>query len=103
MMFTSSNQWVLVGLTSSGIGCARATDSGLYTRVAAFQDWIDMNTNHAINKLSLPDLSVSYTTVSAVSSNSSLARAISHANIVQTSTFTILIFLLCCLLSGCSH
>ena len=40
MMFISSNQWILVGITSGGIGCARATSSGLYTRVASFQDWI---------------------------------------------------------------
>ncbi|CAF4831467.1 unnamed protein product [Rotaria sp. Silwood2] len=36
MMFNESNQWVLVGLTSSGIGCARAAYSGMYTRVAAY-------------------------------------------------------------------
>ena len=40
MMFNSNSQWVLIGLTSSGIGCARATNAGLYTRVAAFQSWI---------------------------------------------------------------
>ena len=40
MMFSSSHQWVLVGLTSNGIGCAEANYSGVYTRVAAFQDWI---------------------------------------------------------------
>ncbi|CAF4010081.1 unnamed protein product [Rotaria sordida] len=45
MMFTSSNQWVLVGLTSSGIGCARARYSGIYTRVAVYKDWIQSYTN----------------------------------------------------------
>ncbi|CAF2182438.1 unnamed protein product [Rotaria magnacalcarata] len=45
MMFSSSNQWILVGLTSSGIGCARPQYAGLYTRVAAFQDWINSKTN----------------------------------------------------------
>ncbi len=41
MMFnSSSNQWILVGLTSNGIGCASAAYSGVYTRVAAFEDWI---------------------------------------------------------------
>ncbi|CAF4574215.1 unnamed protein product [Rotaria socialis] len=45
MMFSSSNQWILVGLTSSGIGCARPQYAGLYTRVATFQDWINLNTN----------------------------------------------------------
>ncbi|UJR15740.1 hypothetical protein I4U23_002675 [Adineta vaga] len=40
MMFTASNQWILVGLTSYGNGCARADAMGVYTRVAAYQDWI---------------------------------------------------------------
>jgi secreted trypsin-like serine protease len=35
MMFTSSNQWMLVGLTSYGVGCAEAAYSAVYTRVAA--------------------------------------------------------------------
>ncbi|CAF1143889.1 unnamed protein product, partial [Adineta steineri] len=34
MMFSSSSQWVLVGLTSNGLGCAEAAYSGIYTRVA---------------------------------------------------------------------
>ncbi len=45
MMFTSDNQWVLVGLTSFGYGCARQDYSGVYTRVAAYQDWIKSFTN----------------------------------------------------------
>jgi len=45
MMFSSNNQWILIGLTSNGIGCARANDSGVYTRVAAFQDWIGSTMN----------------------------------------------------------
>jgi len=44
-MFTSTNQWVLVGLTSFGQGCAQVNYSGVYTRVAAFQDWIKSYTN----------------------------------------------------------
>ncbi len=47
MMFTVSNQWVLVGLTSFGNGCAERSSSGVYTRIAAFEDWIRMNTNDA--------------------------------------------------------
>lgn len=40
MMFSSSNQWILVGLTSFGDGCARRNSAGVYTRVASFRDWI---------------------------------------------------------------
>ncbi|CAF1477615.1 unnamed protein product, partial [Rotaria magnacalcarata] len=47
MMFTTSNQWVLVGLTSYGIGCARAAYPGVYTRVAYYQDWIRTTTSGA--------------------------------------------------------
>ncbi|CAF1215000.1 unnamed protein product [Rotaria sp. Silwood1] len=45
MMFASSNQWVLVGLVSNGIGCARPSYAGLYTRVAIYKDWIKSYTN----------------------------------------------------------
>ena len=45
MMFSSSNQWVLVGLTSNGIGCAQANYAGIYTRVAAFEDWLNVAMN----------------------------------------------------------
>ncbi len=48
MMFTSSNQWVLVGVTSSGIGCGEAKYMGLYTRVDAFENWIRSYTNGAL-------------------------------------------------------
>lgn len=41
MMFSSNNQWILVGLTSYGEGCAQPAYSGVYTRVAAYQDWIN--------------------------------------------------------------
>ncbi|CAF4078239.1 unnamed protein product [Rotaria sp. Silwood2] len=44
MAFTSSQQWVLVGATSSGHGCARPNYAGSYTRIAAFQSWISSNT-----------------------------------------------------------
>ena len=47
MMFAESKQWVLVGLTSNGIGCARNSSFGVYTRIAAFEDWIRMNTNQS--------------------------------------------------------
>lgn len=53
MMFTPSNQWVLVGLTSNGIGCARPQYSGIYTRVAVYQDWINSNTGGSYSSVSL--------------------------------------------------
>ena len=47
MMFTTSNQWVLVGLTSYGYGCARPEYAGVYTRVAYYQNWISDITSNA--------------------------------------------------------
>ena len=47
MMFTTSNQWVLIGLTSYGIGCASARTAGVYTRVAYYQSWISTNTGNS--------------------------------------------------------
>ncbi|CAF1226006.1 unnamed protein product [Adineta steineri] len=45
-MFTTSNQWELVGLTSYGYGCAEAQAMGVYTRVAYYQSWINQTTSN---------------------------------------------------------
>ncbi|CAF4190181.1 unnamed protein product, partial [Adineta steineri] len=47
MMFTTSNQWELVGVTSTGYGCAKAQAMGVYTRVAYYQSWINQTTSNA--------------------------------------------------------
>jgi hypothetical protein len=40
MIFSSSKQWVLAGVTSFGSGCGRAGYAGVYTRVAFYSNWI---------------------------------------------------------------
>jgi secreted trypsin-like serine protease len=45
MAFTASNQWVLVGATSNGIGCANPNYAGIYTRIANYQSWINSTTS----------------------------------------------------------
>ncbi|CAF0944603.1 unnamed protein product [Rotaria sordida] len=55
MMFTTSNQWVLVGVTSYGFGCARAAYSGVYTRVAYYQNWISTTTSGAYTNAASSD------------------------------------------------
>ena len=47
MMFTSQNVWEQVGIVSSGIGCARPGLPGIYTRVAAYQAWINATISSA--------------------------------------------------------
>jgi len=47
MIFTSQKQWILAGLTSYGIGCARPGFVGVYTRIAVYEEWIKQNTNQS--------------------------------------------------------
>lgn len=50
MMFTPNKQWMLVGLTSFGYGCARKSYSGIYTRIAAFKEWIKVHTDETYSE-----------------------------------------------------
>ncbi len=93
-MFASSNQWVLVGLTSNGIGCARAADSGVYTRVAAFQDWINTNTNGAVTVFPASITTPVSATAQQAFSNATFPTITSYAKTVKTSIFTVFLFVL---------
>jgi len=82
-MFTTSNQWELVGLTSYGIGCAQPAYSGVYTRVAVYQSWIATTTGgQYINAISSNPANIT----SLPSNGSSI--------IIQTLPVSHLIFLL---------
>ena len=41
LMSFTNNQWMLVGITSYGTGCALADYPGVYTRVSYYVDWIN--------------------------------------------------------------
>ncbi len=51
MMFTSSKQWVIAGVTSFGYGCAQPGYSGVYTRIAAYSNWINSFINNTDNSI----------------------------------------------------
>src|SRR4051794_32212968 len=40
LMMFSNGQWILVGITSYGTGCALADYPGVYTRVSYYKNWI---------------------------------------------------------------
>ena len=40
MIFTETQRWVIVGVTSTGFGCGRRGFAGVYTRVTHFVNWI---------------------------------------------------------------
>ena len=93
MMFGPSRQWILVGVTSSGIGCARAENSGTYVRVTAFQDWIKSYTNSSIwveSGSSSANLTMStMTTAVSVKPTRTMPWIGSHANIAANSMWGI--------------
>ena len=40
-MCEKNGQWYQVGIVSFGIGCGRRNIPGVYTKVSAYEDWIE--------------------------------------------------------------
>ena len=85
MMFTTSSQWVIVGLTSYGIGCANASYAGVYTRVAYYQSWIATKMSAYGSSYINPILSW-YTVGSSISGCSSTTTLTSTTQIMSSVT-----------------
>lgn len=86
MIFTSEKQWVLVGLTSFGEGCARKGYAGVYTRITAYEDWIRWNTNGSYSK--------SKTILYRSSSNEQTCCSINHCLLIFMLTFLYVFYLI---------
>ncbi len=94
MMFSSSNQWVLVGLTSYGDGCANPQYSGVYTRVAAYESWISSYTNGSVSISTSSVSTTSSSSILTITSATAFTIIYSHVNTVRTSIFNIFVFVL---------
>ncbi len=66
------NGWLLVGITSWGIGCAAPNYPGVYAKVMNYTDWIEENTNTGIKSQDIPS-AVTLTTPSGVTTDTTPA------------------------------
>jgi len=94
MMFTSSSQWLLVGLTSYGEGCAEPAYSGVYTRVAAFESWINSYTNGSISTLTSSASTTLSSSILTIVTTTTSAAIYLDANTVRKSIFNVFLFVL---------
>ncbi|CAF3040273.1 unnamed protein product [Rotaria sp. Silwood2] len=89
LMAFVNNRWILAGITSDGIGCARAGYPGIYTRVSHFISFINSNVDFPVTQT---------TTVSLATSkiehnyNQSSSQGNNGNMINKSITFVILVF-----------
>lgn len=100
LMMMLGDRWTLIGLVSSGIGCARPEYAGVYSRVAAYENWInsklyDLNTTSSSSYSTLSTTSLP-TTVSttSISTTNSMPPIQLHAITVAASFFNVITFVL---------
>ena len=56
----NARQWVLAGITSYGIGCGNPKYDGVYTRVSAYNDWLESVVNDRFVELKVNDASSNF-------------------------------------------
>jgi secreted trypsin-like serine protease len=106
MMFNSSSQWVLVGITSYGQGCAEPNYAGVYTRVAAFTSWINSYTSGSAAISTTIQASGSdaiSTTMQTTDSTTSFPIIYSHGNTVIRPILNVFVFVLLNFLATSMH
>ena len=93
MMYTASKQWVLVGVTSYGIGCARRDYAGVYTRVAVYQRWIASTTgNEYTNPISSTPSNISIISVTYPPSSSAKREMIFLSGLLLLLSMVFILF-----------
>lgn len=79
-----NNQWYLVGITSTGIGCGQANTVGKYTKVSAYITYI----NDVLSGKISPSTSVGGATASVGNSYLSMR----NSNLIQSIILTFVCF-----------
>jgi secreted trypsin-like serine protease len=86
MMFTPSNQWVVVGITSYGIGCAEAAYAGIYTRVVYYLNWI--SSMNVMDAVTVNDVTTTTTTSTITATTTSTATTTTTTVTISTTMIT---------------
>jgi secreted trypsin-like serine protease len=95
MMFTSSQQWIVVGITSYGVGCALPRYAAVYTRVVYFLDWIySMNVTGAITAEDATTTTTSIMTTNLYNTSNSKNNSLSCYQYYPTLFFVVSIIML---------
>ena len=87
-----NNRWILVGLTSGGVGCALPNYVAVYTRVSSFISFINSNANITVAETISPNNTVSQTTVVPVTTQRNYTESTTKRNEGRVINKSVLIF-----------
>ncbi|CAF1570029.1 unnamed protein product, partial [Adineta steineri] len=91
MMFTSTQQWIVVGITSYGHGCAVAPYASVYTRLTSYSDW--MNSVNVTDSVTIvtpttPSTTTTSTTTTPSTTTSTTSTPSTTTTLTTTTTTT---------------